>query len=62
MFRPQSISSYFQIFFLITAELYLTSERLEEALACISEAGSIFPISYMVSYMVGNCFYALYKL
>ena len=34
------------------AELYLTSERLEEAQACISEAGSIFPISYLVSYMV----------
>ncbi len=26
---------------------------MEEAQACIAEAGSIFPVSYMVSYMVG---------
>ncbi len=39
----------------LSADLYLKLDRLQEAQECISEASAIFPVSYMVSYMVRLC-------
>jgi len=36
----------------ISAELYLTSGKFDSAYACIQEAGSVNPVSHVVSYMV----------
>jgi hypothetical protein len=36
-----------------SAELYLSSGKFDSAYACIQEAGSINPVSHVVSYMVG---------
>lgn len=53
-FLQCSMYQLVKIILLLIAELYLKSERMDEALACVTEAGSIFPISYMVSHMVSS--------